>query len=322
MICNLQRSAPVTEISKARYFLFGFTAAIYVAAWILTYLGGLKMDSTKFLASAASSLICVATFNYLLRKPKLQYLRSVAETVGLGIALTGPLVMLTYLAALTNHPLQDHRLMQMDQNLGIDWMALIATADAHPIFARALTLAYNSFAFQLLLLPALLSISRQAARAYQMVAAHGFICVFASFISIWYPALGTYAALSIDISQFKNIDASWGLASVDQMMAVRTDPGFVLRLDQASGIITFPSVHAAAAILCAWATWPLKLVRFPLIILNIFMFFSAVVVGGHYVVDLISGIAITGFAIAVVLYVTRLPARKSASLCENAQLSH
>lgn len=312
----------MTEISKARYFLFGFTAAIYVAVWILIYLVGLKVDSTKFLASAASSLICVASFNRLLRDPQLQYLRSVVETVGLGIALTGPLIILTYLAALTNYPLQDQRLMQMDQNLGIDWMALTAAVDAHPIFARVLTPTYNSFAFQLLLLPALLSMARQTARAYQMVAAYGFICVFASFISIWYPALGTYAALSIDISQFKNIDASWGVTSVDQMMAVRTDPGFVLRLDQASGIITFPSVHAAVAILCAWATWPLKLVRFPLIILNIFMFFSAIIVGGHYVVDLVSGIGITGFAIALVLYVTRLPPKKLAPLCENTQLSH
>jgi membrane-associated phospholipid phosphatase len=312
----------VIEIFKARYFLFGFTAATYLAAWILTYLVSLKVDSTKFLASAASSLICVASFSYLFRDPKLQHLRSVVETLGLGIALTGPLIMLTYLAALTNHPLQDRHLMQIDQNLGIDWTTLTAAVDAHPIFARALTLAYNSFAFQLLLLPALLSISRQAARAYQMVAVYGFICIFASFISIWYPALGTYAALSIDISQFKNIDASWGVASVNQIMAVRNNPGFILRLDQASGIITFPSVHAAVAILCAWAIWPLKLARFPFIVLNIFMFFSAIVVGGHYVVDLISGTGITGFAIALVLYVTRLPPRKSASLCENAQLSH
>lgn len=310
----------MSETSRARYFLIGLTAACYVSALILARLVGLKVDPAEFVKLAGVSLGFVALFGPLCHWRKTLSLRSAVETMGLGMALTGPLVMLTYVAATANQPLQDQRLILMDRHLGIDWHALIAIIDAHAMLARTLSFAYQAFGFQLLLLPGLLCIMGRAARAYQMTGAYGLVCIFASVISIWYPALGTYAALSVDIHHFKNIDPSTGIEFLTQLMAVRDDPNFILRLNHASGIISFPSVHAAVAVLCAWAVWPFKWIRWPFVLLNTLMICSAITGGAHYVVDLISGIGVAGFAIALVLYVTRPHSKAIEPLPANDQI--
>lgn len=295
----------MSEISRARYFLIGLTLTCGAAALILAPVAGLKVDPIGFVQLAGFSVALIVIFSPLCHWRKIPSLQAAVECVALGLALTGPLVALTYIAAGTNQPLQDQSLMAMDLTLGLDWNGLIAFVDRHSWLARLLAFAYQTFGFQLLLVPALLSVLDQRARAYQMIAAYGLIAVFASIISIWYPAVGTYSALSLDIHQFKSINGTLGVGSVPQFLAIRIDPNFVLNLEQASGIITFPSVHAAVAVLCAWACWPIRWVRWPMLVLNTLMLCSAVTEGAHYVVDLISGIGLAGFVIALVLYVTR-----------------
>ncbi len=70
-----------------------------------------------------------------------------------------------------------------------------------------------------------------------------------------------------------------------------------------TGLLTFPSYHACSAILFAWALYPLKVVRWPVIALNAVMFCLTVVIGGHYVVDLFGGAALAALAILL----ARLP---------------
>lgn len=295
----------MTETSKARLFVFGLTVVSYAAAWMLAYLVNLNINAAEFIELASISLGFAAVFVPLCHWRKIPSLQSAVEIISLGLILTGPIIIFTYIAASIDQPLQDQHLLQMDQRLGVDWHALTAFIDAHALLSRALVFAYRSFLPQLLLLPILLAITQRRARAYQMMGAYGLICIFASIISVWYPALGTYAALSVDIYEFKNIDGSLAVASVPQFAAARSDPNFILHLAQTSGIVTFPSVHAAVAVLCAWAAWSFKWGRWPFVLLNLVMLCSAVPEGGHYVVDLISGIGVAGFAIALVLCVTR-----------------
>lgn len=308
------------ETSRARYFLIGLTVVCYTSALILVRLVGLKVDPAGFLKLGGFSLGFVTLFAPLCHWRKIPSLRSAVESMGFGMALTGPLVMFAYVAATANQPLQDQRLLLMDRHLGIDWHAMIAIIDAHAVLGRTLALVYDTFGLQLLFLPGLLSILGRTARAYQMMGTYGLICIFASIISIWYPALGTYTALSVDIHHFKNIDGSMGTEFAGQLIAVRSDPNFVLHLDRASGIISFPSVHAAVAVLCAWAVWPFKWIRWPFLLLNALMICSAITEGAHYIVDLVAGIGVAGFAIALVLYVTRAYSSAEGALPANDQI--
>lgn len=295
----------MNEMIRARRMLIGLVAACYASVLIMVPAAGLWVDVGGFVRLAGYSLCLFFVLGGLCRRFGIPSLQAAVESLSLGLALTGPLVIFAYVAAMADFPLQDERLIAMDRALGIDWATLIRAVDARALLAATLMLVYRLFGVQLLLLPVLLSLTGRSGRAYQMMAAYGLICILASTISIWCPAVGTYTAFAVDLSHLRNLNASLGTEFVPQLLAVRGDTNFMLRLEQASGIISFPSVHAAVAALCVWAMWTSRLMRWPFLMLNVLMICSAITEGGHYVVDLIAGAGISGFVIALVLHVTR-----------------
>ena len=63
------------------------------------------------------------------------------------------------------------------------------------------------------------------------------------------------------------------------------------------GIVTFPSFHAASAVLYAWALWPVRWMR-PIVVLAFGAMLAATPInGGHYLIDIIAGTAIAVLAI-------------------------
>ena len=55
------------------------------------------------------------------------------------------------------------------------------------------------------------------------------------------------------------------------------------------GIISFPSFHAAAAVLLGWSYSRLGRIGWLFVALNFAMFLSAIPIGGHYLVDVAAG---------------------------------
>jgi membrane-associated phospholipid phosphatase len=58
------------------------------------------------------------------------------------------------------------------------------------------------------------------------------------------------------------------------------------------GIITFPSVHAALAIIVIAALWPIPALRFVAIAINLLMLLATPIDGSHYFVDIAAGVAL------------------------------
>lgn len=114
-----------------------------------------------------------------------------------------------------------------------------------------------------------------------------------------------------DASSLQNIDPTYGYFFLEQFHAVRNDPGFIWRLEDSAGILTFPSAHAAVAALCAWALWPIRILRYPALALNLAMGFSAIPGANHYVVDVIAGVVVALAAIGFVAFATGSSRQKS-----------
>jgi membrane-associated phospholipid phosphatase len=86
----------------------------------------------------------------------------------------------------------------------------------------------------------------------------------------------------------------------------------LIRPDVLNGVVTFPSFHAAAAILLGWGFWALRWIRWPAVALNIAMFLAAVPIGGHYVADILAGAAAAVLAIKVAVILDRGTLTRSA----------
>jgi membrane-associated phospholipid phosphatase len=210
-----------------------------------------------------------------------------------------PIIAWTYAAIRVDMPLADAELATMDMALRFDWQAFIAFVDASPWLSRILGDAYSSFYFQLLFLPVLLVIFRREQRAFAMLFAYYLLCAISSVISVWYPALGAYVAYAVSGDELANINAKFGYFFLNEFYAVRSDPSFTLRLDKSAGILTFPSVHVGVAVLCAWAAWEVKWLRYPFALINIAMTASAISHGSHYFIDVIGGIGVAGLCISI-----------------------
>lgn len=294
------------KLSVARRTLLALTLISYVVVFSLCGLVGLNVDFISVLAPCLCFVAGLFLFNWYCRARGNRVLGAMMEISFCQLLLGVPVVVSTYLAMRLNKPLADDLLVSWDVMIGVDWRRFILFVDSKPLIAEALDFAYASFAFQLMGLPLILVVAGQVLRAYRMVIAYTSICFVASVVSIWFPALGTYAVYGVGIDDVTNIDAYFGYFFLEQFHAVRNDPDFVLSIQNAAGILTFPSVHAAIAALCAWAGWSVRLVRYPLVCLNILMAVSAVTHANHYVVDVLAGI---GIAIATVTAVTWLTGR-------------
>ena len=65
----------------------------------------------------------------------------------------------------------------------------------------------------------------------------------------------------------------------------------------AEGVITFPSLHAALAVIMIAALWPVAVLRWPILALNVVMLVATPIDGAHYLIDILAGIGIAALSI-------------------------
>ena len=63
------------------------------------------------------------------------------------------------------------------------------------------------------------------------------------------------------------------------------------------GIISFPSLHAALAVIVIVALWPIPVLRWVILALNTLMLAATPIDGSHYFIDVIAGIAIAALSV-------------------------
>lgn len=217
------------------------------------------------------------------------WLRAALMLESFALALSTVLVVpgLTSICASMALPLQDDTLAAIDRWMGIDWPAIALWFRAHPQISHLMCDVYASIYWQPLALMGLLSLV-DPERLRRMMTASA-ITLAVTIVGFWLvPALGPYWHFHFARSDFSDIlnAAPWkvpelieGLRSGSHQIA-------------ADGLVTFPSYHAATALLFAFGWIGVPIIGVPCIILNVVMLVSAVPIGSHYIVDIFAGIAI------------------------------
>jgi membrane-associated phospholipid phosphatase len=290
--------------ASVRACLFAAVAASILVAAILPGLVGMKVRFASFLPplSLVPSAAILWAWASWRGRPRA---RAAAEVGLMAVLLSLPVLVFTYSSMRLAVPLADARLEAWDKALGFDALAFLGWLDGHPALAEALRWSYASFFPQMLALPLALCLAGRLERAYAMTLAFLLLGIIGASVCHFFPAVGVYAHHGIRPRAFAHIYQNLGYFHV-QLDAVRGDPAFVLDVARAMGIVAFPSGHAAVAVLCAWAAWPLRWARWPFLALNAGMWVSALPQGAHYLVDLIAGTAMAG---AAILIASRLPRR-------------
>jgi hypothetical protein len=262
-----------------------------VAAFTLGAAGicGFKIAAWSFIAPASICLLFKLSAHYYRGQRNDCRLASALESTAQLIAFSAVAAPLSYVAATASLPLQDTALAGLDRMLGFDWRGLLAVMGGRLRFFQLMHITYLSLIPQTIATVLLLGFTGRLAwlRAYML--AFIFAALVTIAVSALLPAKGAWlyygitdAAGALPISH-----TSWPV-----FFGLR-DGSFRLLMGAGSeGVITFPSLHAALAVILIVALWPVPIARWIAAAVNSLMLMATPIDGSHYFIDVLAGIAI------------------------------
>lgn len=161
---------------------------------------------------------------------------------------------LTYIAASADLPLHDATLARWDQLLGLDWTAYYRFITARPTLVQYAYFFYAMITWPTMGVPLILGLTKNYVRLQHFTMACILTVCVTAVVSALVPAFGTYQQYGLP-TDFSGFNATGYLVQLDRLPLVRDGTIRILNISHLGGIITFPSFHAAAAILVLWGFW-------------------------------------------------------------------
>jgi membrane-associated phospholipid phosphatase len=279
---NVELQSPFDPRSRAVYLLI---AAMAVVGLFLCWALHFKISLEIFQNFYGMPLMSVLAGLCLRRIGKPNF-GGAMEVLGLFFIQGLMAFFLIAPLAAISAPLADVPLARADQFIGFDWGVYVrATAPLHSI----LLFAYRSFAWQTIIVAALFFFGQSE---------RGWIALLSAVIALAITALIFPFAPAEGASLFFGIDVESPLRPFAPALIALKHGHRVLEHSTFKGLISFPSYHAAAAIIFSWACWRTPL-RWPVLLLNLLLVAAAIPFGSHYLVDLLAGAAVGAVSIAV-----------------------
>jgi hypothetical protein len=241
------------------------------------------------------------------RDPQVMFVLGALAQIVLTTAVMAPM---TYVAAAINVPMQDATLLAIDRAMALDWGAYVHFVDGRPLLAKALNCGYRMISWPLFAIPVFLAAKHRYQRIEEFTFAFAAALALTTLISALIPAIGVYQEIGLDPGTLKSIDPG---AYLDQLRDLPpTRDGVLRHLDLLGlgGIVTFPSFHAASAVLYAWALWPVRWLRPLTLLANGAMLAATPLNGGHYFIDVIAGVIIAAVTIIAARRIGWMVARR------------
>jgi PAP2 superfamily len=214
------------------------------------------------------------------------------------ILVVAVMISLTYMAAAANFPLQDARLLAFDRAIGFDFRAFVGFVNDRSWLIAILAWGYRAISWPILVIAVLLPLTGHHLHASKYVLVFLIALIATTLLSIAVPAIGTYGAVGLVPSDYPNFEPQGYYDTLRDLPLIRDGKLRVLDLPSLGGIVTFPSFHAAAAVIYIWALWPVTIVRWLGLLSNGAMLVATPIGGGHFLADVIAGIAVVVLSVA------------------------
>ncbi|RWC86532.1 MAG: phosphatase PAP2 family protein [Mesorhizobium sp.] len=284
---------PISTVNLNRSLWFDVAMATTPMALLWVFLGGMRLQ---------------------LRKTPFRYRDRVSELAGriqaLAMALTAVtlfclvLLLVTYLATATSRPLLDSYLAAGDASLGFNWVAYVRLLNDYPSIDHVLSIAYNSLSVQTLLLPAILALTARSDRLVEFVAHYGLAGCLMCLVTMAVPAAGAFEFYNPSPDILSSFSPGASTRHLEQLHALRTLKSFLL--ERPEGLVSFPSFHATLAAIFAYSMRGIRYISLPVYALNVMLILATFPEGGHYLVDVLAGLAVAAVAIQFVHWIAQV----------------
>ena len=278
---------------RARFHLLGAVALIDAALYLV---GGLSMrwaDLVLPVTAALFLLVGAAYFRSQRRRPVLSGTLVAIAQITLFAVLAA---VLNYLLLLFDRPLIDDLLLRADEAIGIHWPTLFTTLKTSAL-APLLTVAYQSNGVLLAGVVALLGFTGRDAELDRFLMA--FFVATLLTLAFWaiFPSFGaaTYLVSTGAVTTLPGATVDQGFAKV--LLAFKSGALKEMFLQDLKGLVAFPSMHTAMALLVLYAVYTIRPVFWLCLPWTALILLSIPVDGGHHVVDVLGGIVLTWLSI-------------------------
>jgi hypothetical protein len=295
---------PIGHLDPVRSALAAPHPGLWVVALAITLLdavwltrSGITLVPDGFVRAAglvAALLALAFLFGPIKSEPKLRTMA--LASAGL-IAITLPIAVLHYLTATWSLPLADPQLAGFEAAIGFDWPAWLGVLEAHPGLARWLALAYHTSGPQVGLTVVVLAATRRVGRLWAYVRMFGVLLLAVVAIAALVPAAGPFAHYGVTAFAEGSLETTGALWHLDALTKLRAGTMQTLALGDIRGLVTFPSFHVCLAALTAWALAPVRVLGPVAVALNAIIMVATLGAGGHYLPDLLAGLALSALVI-------------------------
>ena len=207
---------------------------------------------------------------------------------------------MTYPLAAVGGLLWDGRFIAFEQALGFDWQAVARTLSGSLWLQALWQVTYESSLFQMAASVLALSFLGRHERLGAYLKMLLLSLVATNLVSALMPAIGPIRAYAVGADAASALGDA-GVRHLNDFFALREGRFTEFHLYKMEGIITFPSFHCVLAVLTAWALWPLRWLGPLAAAFNALVLVSTIPQGGHYLADILSGMAI-GLAVLALHY--------------------
>lgn len=263
--------------------------AVIDAVWMV--MSGITVDFSGTLPFAIGLAACAVLsliYGYIRKDAPIWLLAQMAAQLMLSTPVLGAL---SYLAARAALPLIDRQLIALDHLLFFDWREYVTWLNHHPLLGGLLTFAYVSAGPQMLCILMLLFWHRQLLHIQRFTLLFIIGSLVAIVLASLLPSVGAYMHYDLNPAMLPHLHPAAALAHEDVLLGMR-DHSLQVFTFPIKGIVSFPSFHTTVALLLIYASWPLPALRIITLPLNALVIASTLADGGHYLADILGGIAI------------------------------
>lgn len=286
---SISSSSPYLPFASP-YLLIGLTC---VTAAALCEVQSLEVPLSDVWPLAGLLLALAGLALYYRKRGEAAFVLSLTSLAQI-VLFVASYVVLMYAVATFARPLMDRQLAAFDKLCGVSVPAICAWAGAHPLIEWVLNFAYDTLLVQTALVLIVLGLSNDRAALEEFIASFMLSALVSLGLFALFPADGPFVTYglppSLDQAQF-----------LDHFRTLRDGTRTLATYRGAEGLITFPSYHAAWAVLI---TWSLRRCRRPLFAavlgLNLLVIVSTMTTGWHYFADVLGGAVVAAGSIAAV----------------------
>jgi len=264
-------------------------AALALCDWLWARHAGLTFSHWTQVVVLTGLLLAIGFFYGSIRRNA--QLADMALWGALVAACSVAAAIFTYLTATLGFPLVDSELVTIDAGLGFRWPAWFQFVNSHPLLKTLFVILYTSLLPECAASILYFAHRSRSDRIAEFLLGALISILIAATISGIFPALGAFAHFGVPGPTWANYPS--------HLLALREGGAASFSVNEFQGIITMPSYHTVLAILIIYAYRGFGRLFALALALNGLMLLSLPSEGGHYVIDVIAGVAVVAVTIAI-----------------------